>query len=83
MLLSEQKPVGTTRSPLKYRIGPSGVHLFNRTTGLNILIDEIKLPCDRWSAAPRQISVALTNACELQCPYCYAPKVAATLEFEH
>lgn len=35
-----------------------------------------------WSTAPRQVSVALTNACDLVCPHCYAPKYSATLAFD-
>ncbi len=35
-----------------------------------------------WAVAPRQVSVALTNACDLACPHCYAPKNPATLDFE-
>jgi MoaA/NifB/PqqE/SkfB family radical SAM enzyme len=64
----------------KVRTGPDGVHFFDRATGLNILVDEVSVPVARWSFAPRQISVALTNACDLRCPYCYAPKHAATLD---
>jgi MoaA/NifB/PqqE/SkfB family radical SAM enzyme len=30
----------------------------------------------------RQVSVALTNACDLRCPYCYAPKHAAHLNYD-
>jgi len=67
------------RSRLKARAGPAGLHLFDRTTGLNILLDEVRPPPAVWAAAPRQVSVALTNACDLACPYCYAPKVPATL----
>jgi len=36
-----------------------------------------------WAAAPRQVSIALTNACDLHCPYCYAPKHSAQLDSEH
>ena len=65
----------------KVRIGPSGVHIFDRSTGLNILVDEVKTNESAWSLAPRHVSIALTNACELSCPYCYAPKKPASLEF--
>jgi MoaA/NifB/PqqE/SkfB family radical SAM enzyme len=40
------------------------------------------VPAADWSTAPRQVSVALTNACDLRCPYCYAPKHRARLEYE-
>ncbi|WP_231759455.1 radical SAM protein [Microbulbifer elongatus] len=65
----------------KSRFGPDGLHLFNRETGTNILIDEVEIPVDRWSMAPRQVSIALTNTCDLSCSHCYAPKNKAKLEF--
>ena len=70
-----------TRKFSKVRIGPAGIHIFDRTTGLNILVDEVKANESAWSLAPRHISIALTNACELSCPYCYAPKRPASLDF--
>jgi MoaA/NifB/PqqE/SkfB family radical SAM enzyme len=51
-------------------------------TGLNVLLDEAQVPPTLWATAPRQISVALTNACDLSCPYCYAPKIPDALDFE-
>ena len=47
-----------------------------------MLLDEVRVPSASWSLAPRHVSVALTNACELSCPYCYAPKKPASLNFE-
>ena len=67
---------------LKVRCGPSGVHLFYRHSGLNILCDEFRVPVALWASAPRQISIALTNACDLSCSYCYAPKHRASLKVE-
>jgi MoaA/NifB/PqqE/SkfB family radical SAM enzyme len=67
---------------LKTRAGPDGVHLFSRTTGTNVLLNEISVPAAQWSLAPRQVSIALTNACDLSCPYCYAPKYRAHLKYE-
>lgn len=58
----------------KLRCGPAGLHIFNRTTGLNVLIDEISVPVSLYSRAPRQVSIALTNRCDLACDHCYAPK---------
>lgn len=72
----------TFNAYLKVRAGPSGLHFFNRSTGINILMDEIQLPANKWSNAPRQVSVALTNICDLKCPHCYAPKNSAMIEFE-
>lgn len=68
-------------SRLKIRTGPAGLHFFNRITGINILVDEVIPPTSTWSAAPRQVSVALTNACDLACSHCYAPKNPAMLVF--
>jgi MoaA/NifB/PqqE/SkfB family radical SAM enzyme len=69
----------TSQSTWKTRFGPSGIHFFNRTSGQNILLDEISVPTERWSPAPRQVSIALTNVCDLTCSYCYAPKNALLL----
>ena len=76
-----QKPFKNVDSLLKIRFGPAGLHFFNRRTGVNILVDEIIPPSSTWSAAPRQVSIALTNACDLNCPHCYAPKGPAMLDF--
>jgi MoaA/NifB/PqqE/SkfB family radical SAM enzyme len=69
-------------SDVKTRTGPDGVHIFSRSSGMNVLFDEVSVPAAQWSVAPRQISVALTNACDLRCPYCYAPKHAANLNYD-
>lgn len=63
----------------RVRIDPGGVHYFDRDTGLNILLDEVKPPPPVWSAAPRHVSVAITNACDLKCSFCFAPKEPARL----
>jgi MoaA/NifB/PqqE/SkfB family radical SAM enzyme len=65
----------------KMRLGSSGIHLFNRVSGSNLLVDEFVPPKAAWSAAPRHVSIALTNACDLACSYCFAPKTPATLAF--
>lgn len=64
------------------RMGSSGIHLFSRASGTNLLLDEFIPPEEAWAAAPRQVSIALTNACDLACSYCFAPKVPATLAFD-
>jgi len=64
---------------MKSRIGPNGVHFFDRLTGLNLLLDELRPEKASWSVAPRQVSIALTNVCDLHCRYCYAPKHNASL----
>ncbi|MDT5269719.1 MAG: hypothetical protein QOH49_1905 [Acidobacteriota bacterium] len=78
----ENIPVETARPRLKVRASPCGIHIFDRTTGLNVLVDEAKVPAAMWAAAPRHVSVALTNTCDLHCPYCYAPKHSAQLDGE-
>lgn len=67
---------------IKIRATSGGIHLFNRATGINVLIDEICSEPENFSLAPRQVSIALTNACNLSCAYCYAPKTPASLSFE-
>lgn len=64
---------------MKFRSGPNGVHLFDRHSGLNVLLDELRPEEAVWSTSPRQVSIALTNACDLHCAYCYAPKHKASL----
>jgi len=66
----------------KLRGGPAGLHMFNRNTGLNVLLDEIQIPASLHSRAPRQVSVALTNRCDLRCSHCYAPKSRNQLRFD-
>lgn len=66
----------------KVRLGPDGVHIFDRDSGTNVLLDEIVPPRDRWTFSPRQVSIALTNACDLECTHCYASKTPARLDFE-
>lgn len=64
----------------KVRYGPDGVHLFDRNIGVNILMDEIEVPESKWSRSPRQVSIALTNLCNLNCTHCYAPKSSSELD---
>ncbi|WP_444926941.1 radical SAM protein [Microbulbifer sp. TRSA002] len=66
----------------KVRLGPDGAHIFDRDSGTNILLNEIIPPRDRWTFSPRQVSIALTNACDLECTHCYASKMPARLNFE-
>jgi MoaA/NifB/PqqE/SkfB family radical SAM enzyme len=62
------------------RADSNGVHIHDRATGLNVLLDEVRVPRQAWALAPRYVSIALTNACELRCPFCYAPKSPARLD---
>lgn len=59
---------------MKFRKGSDGLHLFERSSGLNCLIDEVVFPKNKWAKAPRFVSMALTNICDLSCRFCYAPK---------
>jgi MoaA/NifB/PqqE/SkfB family radical SAM enzyme len=66
----------------KLRGGPAGIHLFNRATGLNVLLDDVPVPASLHSRAPRQVSIALTNRCDLTCAHCYAQKSRDELRFD-
>jgi len=78
-----KKPSNTVDSILKIRFGPAGTHVFNRRTGVNVLFDEIIPPNTTWATAPRQVSIALTNNCDLNCPHCYAPKIPGMIEYDN
>lgn len=59
---------------MKSRSENNGLHIFDRVNGLHILMDEYSFPKEIISIAPRTLSIALTNRCNLNCHYCYAPK---------
>ena len=67
---------------MKVRRDENGVHFFDRRSGLNILFEEIRVPEIEHASAPRFVSIALTNACDLRCRFCYAPKHVARLDKE-
>jgi MoaA/NifB/PqqE/SkfB family radical SAM enzyme len=67
---------------VKQHLGKEGIHFFDRKTGLNILFDEITVPAERINLAPKYVSIALTNLCNLKCGHCYAPKSTDSLDFE-
>jgi hypothetical protein len=67
---------------IKTRLGSDGIHLFDRRSGVNVLFDEISVPMEQRSRAPRFVSFALTNVCDLDCAFCYAPKHPASLDFD-
>jgi Radical SAM superfamily len=75
-------PIVGGRHQWKQRFSAAGVHLFDRSTGLNVLLDEIAVPAALHARAPRQISIALTNRCDLACAHCYAPKSRDELRFD-
>ena len=62
------------------RMTESGVHLFNRESGLNILLDEFH-QCT-LSRAPANVSIALTGRCNLRCAHCFVSRVNYDLEYE-
>jgi MoaA/NifB/PqqE/SkfB family radical SAM enzyme len=47
---------------------------------MNLFIDQPTAEGQTNVLAPRQVSVALTNACDLRCSYCYAPKSPGRLD---
>lgn len=66
---------------LKYRKEEEGLHLFDRKTGLHILLDEIKFK--EIDISPRVVSIAITNRCNLKCEYCYNIETKDELEIEY
>ena len=64
----------------KTRLTSNGVHLFNRESGLNVLLDEIH-PVN-LSEAPTIVSIALTGRCNLHCRHCFVPKSDRELPFD-
>ncbi len=68
---------------MKVRYELSGVHLFDRMSGMHVLLDEIGVKPESLCYAPRTLSIALTNACDLACHFCYAPKSRHQLTLEY
>lgn len=67
---------------MKIRLEERGIHFYDRVTGIHILADKCCVPNELYSQAPAVVSIALTNICDLSCPFCYAPKNKHSLE-EH
>jgi MoaA/NifB/PqqE/SkfB family radical SAM enzyme len=67
---------------MKFRAERSGLHFFDRHSGTHILLDEIVPKPDTWSVAPRTLSIALSNICDLTCHFCYRPKTKDSLPLE-
>ena len=65
---------------MQYRYTKQGVHLFDRRSGTNILMDEFSCSDKILSVAPANVSIALTNKCNRSCKHCFAPKSDALLE---
>jgi sulfatase maturation enzyme AslB (radical SAM superfamily) len=70
------------RIQMKLRKEKSGLHLFDRVSGVHILFDEIACVEEELDLAPRTVSVALTNKCNCSCDFCYANKNDNTLTKE-
>src|SRR5579872_6935690 len=51
--------------------------LFERNTGLNILLDGEETQ-HLLRTAPRTLLIAVTNACNLTCPFCYRDLASAS-----
>ena len=64
---------------MKIRATPQGYLVFDRRSGLNVLIDEV-IPKEH-STAPAIVSFALTNRCNLHCPHCFVAKGQSDLPF--
>jgi MoaA/NifB/PqqE/SkfB family radical SAM enzyme len=52
-------------------------------SGTHILFNEIQVTSEKIHVSPRVVSIALTNECNLNCDFCYAPKFSATLKPEY
>ena len=59
---------------MKIRKEKSGLHLFERKSGIHVLFDEIKFNNCNYILSPRTMSIALINRCNLNCAFCYANK---------
>jgi MoaA/NifB/PqqE/SkfB family radical SAM enzyme len=69
-------------TPMKIRLERSGLHCFDRRSGTHILLDEIAARPETWSVAPRTLSIALSNVCDLNCHFCYRPRTKDRLPLE-
>lgn len=69
------------RRQWKRRCSAAGVHVFDRVARLNILVDDVPVPASLHAGAPRHVSIALTNRCDLACAHCDAPKSRDELRF--
>jgi MoaA/NifB/PqqE/SkfB family radical SAM enzyme len=64
---------------VKIRKEARGIHVYDRVTGVHVLVDERPVPVEECDEGPAVLSVALTNACDLECDFCYAPKTPHAL----
>lgn len=68
---------------MKLRREARGLHFYDRSSGLHILLDESPIARESVDVGPAVTSIALTNACDLSCPFCYAPKSNHSLRTDH
>lgn len=67
---------------MKLRIEPLGLHYYDRKTGLHFLLDEIETSVTEYSIAPRTLSLAITNKCNLNCSFCHIEKGKTSLSVD-
>ena len=67
---------------MKLRNEPEGIHFYDRVSGTHILLDEILPPKEQYSLAPRTVSIAITDACDLHCPHCHISKGNSYIDVE-
>lgn len=67
---------------MKVRVEKEGVHFYDRTTGIHLLMDEIDTSKAEPTRCPRTVSIAITNTCNLSCDYCHIEKGSSFLEKE-
>lgn len=65
---------------MKVRFEKRGIHFYDRVTGIHILADQCFVPKRFYHQGPSVVSIALTNICDLNCDFCYAPKNEHSLE---
>ena len=66
---------------MKLRRENSGLHMFDRESGIHVLLEEIRYSNSLLCKSPRTVSIALTNRCDLHCDFCYTPKGRQMIEF--
>ena len=65
---------------MKIRKDKDGLLFFEKSTGLNILMDEIKISLPDLS--PRHVSISLLEKCNLSCTYCYLKHSDTLLSYD-
>lgn len=67
---------------MKIRKETSGIHLFDRNTGIHVLLDEVQIEQEQLDISPRILSLAITNKCNCKCDFCYQDKTNEELDKE-